>query len=315
MKNILCYIGKKLLMAVPILIGVTLLAFILGVISPSDPAEVVLGMDGIASPTEEEITIKRHELGLDRSYVVQYVSWVEQILKGDLGTSYITKTPIAEEIARRLPVTISVSVCALFLVVFIGIPLGIFMALHQEQRSDHVLRIGALLITSIPGFWLAIILMRIFCEQLHLLPTSGYGTWQQLVMPSFVLAAGTIGVIMRLNRSTLLEVLEENFILTERSKGLPFPKIIWRHGFPNSLIPIVTLLGNYFGGILGGSTIIEVIFALPGMGSYVIEGIMSRDYPVVQGYVIFTGVIFIIFNLLIDLVYVVLNPKIRLEGR
>lgn len=315
MSNILTYVLKKSVSAIPILIGISLLAFTLGVISPSDPAQVVLGMDGISTPTEEEIRLKREEMGLNEPLGTQYINWLGKVLSGDLGISYITKKPIVEEMARRIPVTVSISIFALLLVVVIGIPLGFLMALKKDKKVDYVLRFTALFMTAVPGFWLGIVLMWFFSEQLHLLPTSGFGTFKQLIMPSIVLAFGTIGVIMRLNRGSLIEVLGENFILTEKSKGLPFGRIVLRHGLPNAIIPVMTLLGNYLGGILGGSAVVEMIFALPGMGSYVINAIMSRDYPVVQGYVIFTGCIFLIFNLLIDLGYVALNPKIRLGGK
>lgn len=165
-----------------------------------------------------------------------------------------------------------------------------------------------------PGFWIAIIMLSIFCERLKWLPTSGYGTFKHLIMPGFVLSAGTIGTIMRLHRATLIEALSQNYIITAKSKGLKEKIIIFKYAFTNSLMPIVTLLGNYFGAILGGSTVVEVIFGIPGMGSYVIKGIMSRDYPVIQGYVVFTGIIFLAFNLLIDLCYLLLNPRMRLGG-
>lgn len=308
------YLIKRLLMTIPVLIGITFLAFMLGVIAPGDPAIEYLSMDGISAPTEEELEKAREEMGLNENIFLQYGKWTVKALKGDLGKSYITKTSIREEIQRRLPITFSVSLMAMFFVITISIPLSIIMALKKDSTIDKAGRMVSLILASMPGFWIAIIMLSIFCERLKWLPTSGYGTIKHLIMPGFVLAAGTIGTIMRLHRATLIEALGQNYIITARSKGLKEKVITFKYAFINSLMPIVTLLGNYFGGILGGSTVVEVIFGIPGMGSYVIKGIMSRDYPVIQGYVVFTGVIFLAFNLLIDLCYLILNPRMRLGG-
>lgn len=313
--NLIVYAVKKIIMIIPVLLGITIFAFILGVISPSDPATILLSMDGITIPSPQEIIDKQHELGLDRPYIIQYLSWLFSILHGDLGISYITQRPILDELLLRLPVTISLALFTLILVILMGIPLGVFMVYKQNSTSDFLLRTVALLVTSIPAFWLAILLMWIFSEKLHLLPTSGYGTFAQLIMPSCALATGTIGILMRLQRAALLEVLAQNFILTAKAKGLPFSIIIWQHGLLNSLIPVITLLGNYFGTIIGGSAVIESIFSLPGLGSYILDAIRGRDYPAIQGYVIFTGLVFVVFNLLVDVSYLLLNPKIRLGGK
>ncbi|WP_052406595.1 ABC transporter permease [Clostridium culturomicium] len=308
------YLIKRLLMTIPVLIGITFLAFMLGVIAPGDPAVEYLSMDGVSAPTEKEIEKAREEMGLNENIFLQYGKWTIRAFKGDLGKSYITKTSIREEIQRRLPITFSVSLMAMFFVVTISIPLSIIMALKKDSTIDKAGRMVSLILASMPGFWIAIIMLSIFCERLKWLPTSGYGTIKHLIMPGFVLAAGTIGTIMRLHRATLIEALGQNYIITARSKGLNEKVITFKYAFINSLMPIVTLLGNYFGGILGGSTVVEVIFGIPGMGSYVIKAIMSRDYPVIQGYVVFTGIIFLAFNLLIDLCYLILNPRMRLGG-
>ncbi|WP_404987469.1 ABC transporter permease [Clostridium culturomicium] len=308
------YLIKRFLMTIPVLIGITFLAFMLGVIAPGDPAVEYLSMDGVSAPTEKEIEKAREEMGLNENIFLQYGKWTIRAFKGDLGKSYITKTSIREEIQRRLPITFSVSLMAMFFVVNISIPLSIIMALKKDSTIDKAGRMVSLILASMPGFWIAIIMLSIFCERLKWLPTSGYGTIKHLIMPGFVLAASTIGTIMRLHRATLIEALGQNYIITARSKGLNEKVITFKYAFINSLMPIVTLLGNYFGGILGGSTVVEVIFGIPGMGSYVIKAIMSRDYPVIQGYVVFTGIIFLAFNLLIDLCYLILNPRMRLGG-
>ena len=309
------YVVKKIGMLASVLLGITIMAFILGVISPSDPAAVLLSMDGVSTPTAQEIAAKRHELGLDRPYIVQYLSWLWQVMHGDLGQSYLTQRPVWNDLLLRLPVTLSLAACTLLLVVITGIPLGIWMAYKKDSKSDFMLRGAALIATSIPAFWLAIVLMWFFCEKLRLLPTSGYGTIAHLIMPSFALAAGTAGTLMRLQRAALLDVLEQNFILTAKAKGLPFFLVILRHGLVNSLIPVITLLGNYFGAIIGGSALIEAVFSLPGLGSYVLEAIRGRDYPAIQGYVIFTGFVFVLFNVLVDISYYLINPRVRLGGK
>ncbi|NMS90656.1 ABC transporter permease [Clostridioides difficile] len=315
MKNSFKYLIRRILMTIPTLIGITFLAFILGVIAPGDPAVEYLSMDGISAPTEEEIEIVREELGLNDSIIVQYINWTKKAITGDLGLSYIKKTSITEDILRRLPITFSLSLMAMFFVIVLSIPLAIIMALRKDSAIDKIGTFVSLFLTSIPGFWLAIIMLGIFCETLRWLPTSGYGTIKHLIMPGFVLAAGTIGTVARLNRATLIESMGQNYITVAKSKGLPNRIVTFKYAFLNSLMPIVTVLGNYFGAILGGSTVVEVIFSIPGMGSYVIQGIMSRDYPVVQGYVLFTGIIFVLFSLVVDICYLFLNPKIRIGGK
>lgn len=312
MKNSLKYFINRLMMTIPVLMGITFLAFMLGVIAPGDPAVEYLSMDGISAPSQEEIDEAREKLGLNENILVQYGKWTKKALSGDLGVSYITKTPIKTEIQRRLPITFSVSLMAIFFVIVISTPLAVIMALKIDSSVDKIGRIVSLILASMPGFWIAIIMLSIFCEKLKWLPTSGYGTIKHLIMPGFVLAAGTIGTIMRLNRATLIEALGQNYIITAKAKGLKERVITFKYAFLNSLMPIITLLGNYFGGILGGSTVVEVIFGIPGMGSYVIKGIMSRDYPVIQGYVVFTGLIFVGFNLFVDICYLILNPRMRL---
>ncbi len=308
------YVIKKIVSSIPVLIGVSIIAFLLGVVSLGDPAREALSADGVSTPTIEEIEQKRIELGLDQSLPQQYLSWMKDILKGDLGRSFITNIPIAEEFKKRLPRTFALSFSALFLVIFISIPLAVLMAVNKNGWFDHIGRIMSLLFISTPGFLAAILLMMFFSVNLRWLPTSGYGTLFHLLMPSVVLALGTSGVIMRVNRATMLEVLHKNYIMNAYAKGLTSPLVIYRHALRNSILPVVTLIGNYFGGILGGSAIIETIFAIPGVGSYAVQGITSMDYPVIQAYVLFTGVVYILFNLLIDLLYIVIDPRIRLGG-
>ncbi len=309
MRRMLLYAMGRLFLFVPFLLGLSVLAFLLGVLSPGDPALAVLTMDGSAEPTAEELSAMRQQLGLDRPYWVQYMSWLSHALVGDLGVSYLTHKPVLDELLRRLPVTFHLAIWAMGWVILLGIPAGIWAAMRKDSHGEMVLRLSALFLISVPSFWLAILLMLLFSEEWQILPSSGYGSWIHMVMPSFVLAAGTAAATLRLEQETVLAVMEKPFILTERAKGLPMSYIAWHHVLPNGLMPVITMLGTYFGSILGGSVIIENLFSFPGLGSYVLTAIWGRDYPVIQGYVLVSGTIFIFFNYLVDLSYHALSPK------
>lgn len=309
------YALRRLLLLIPFLIGITILSFLLGVIAPGDPAVAVLTMDGSMEPTAEELAAMRHAMGLDQPLWTQYGNWLSHAAVGDLGRSYLTQKPVLGEILRRFPVTFELALWAMGWILLLGIPSGLWAARHKDTKPEWVLRAVALVFISVPGFWLAILCMLLFSEEMRLLPSSGYGSALQMVMPSFVLAAGTSGAVLRLLQTSVLEVMEKDFIVSERAKGLPLGLILRRHVLPNAMMPVITMLGTFFGSILGGSVIIEDMFSLPGMGSYVLAAIWGRDYPVIQGYVIVSGTIFIVFNYLVDLSYYVLNPAVRNGGR
>lgn len=301
------YAGKRLLMVIPFLLGLTVLSFLLGVVSPGDPALAVLTMDGASEPTEAEISAMRHAMGLDLPLPVQYGTWLLHAAAGDLGVSYLSQKPVLSEILRRFPVTFELAVWAMGWVILLGIPAGLWAARKKDTHPEWALRFVSLFFISVPGFWLGILAMLIFSEELRLLPSSGYGDALHMVMPSFVLAAGTMAAVLRLEQTSVLSVMEKPFVLTERAKGLPMRYILLHHVLPNSLMPVVTMLGTFFGSVLGGSVIIEDMFSIPGMGSYVLSAIWGRDYPVIQGYVIVSGTIFLFFNYLVDLSYYALG--------
>ena len=308
------YVRRRLALFLPTLIGMTILSFALGFASPSDPAMVVLTMDGTSAPTVEELTAKRHELGLDRPYAVQYMKWLGGVLTGDWGVSFISGKGVLEELFAALPVTLAVASLAFFWAFLGSIFLGAVMAVYKYRWADRLLLLFSMALTSLPGFWLAIVAMQLLCEAWHIFPTSGYGSLRHLFLPSAVLAAGTIGAVMRLERDTLGEVLEKNYILTARAKGLPFFYVVYKHALKNSLIPIVTMLGNYFGGLLGGAAVIELIFSLPGLGTLVLNAVQARDYPLIQGYVLLVGSLVIGINLMVDVLYAYINPRLRAGG-
>ncbi len=309
--KLLHFMAERLLLALPILFGVTLGAFLLGVIAPSDPALVVLTLDGTSEPSAAELAAMREQMGLNEPLAVQFAAWAGRVFQGELGTSYITGIPVLESLLYRFPVTLSLALVALAWVVTLAIPAGIWAAVRVNRWQDRSLRTIAMVASAIPGFWLAIVLIHYFAERWRLLPSSGYGSWEQMVLPGFVLAAGTMAAMLRLQRTSLLEVMEQPFILTARSQGLSPRRILWRHAVPNSWLSVVTLIGTYSVGILGGSIVIESIFSLPGLGSYVLAAIRGRDYPAIQGYVLFVGFLVIVINWLVDLSYFFLNPRLR----
>lgn len=315
MKSFLSYAIKRLGVLIPFLIGITLISFIVGIVAPGDPALAILTMDGVSEPTAEELNAVRHSLGLDQPLRTQYFLWLKNAVKGDLGRSYMTGKAVLQEILNRFPITANLAVWAMGWVIFLGIPVGIWSARKDNQKKEILVRIITLFFISVPNFWLAIILILFFSEELYLLPSSGYGTVTQMIMPSFVLAAGTAAAVIRMQKTTAREVMQQPFILTERAKGLSEKEVLWKHVLPNSLMPVITMLGTFFGSVLGGSVIVEDLFAIPGMGSYVLNAIWSRDYPVIQGYVIISGTVFLLFNYLVDLSYYALNPAVRTEEK
>ena len=303
------------MLAVPVLFGATVIAFTLGVIAPGDPVVGALMQSGFDAPTEAEIAAMREELGLNRPLPVQYLSWVVGVVQGDFGTSIYTDRPVADEFARRLPTTLALAGAALVLAVLIGLPTGLAMGYWAGHVGDRAGRVIALTFLSVPGFWLALMLILIFAETLRWLPTSGLGSWQHFVLPALVLSTGMAALLMRLSRAVMLEALAEAHIIAARSRGLAEARVVLVHALKGAAAPLITVTGGYFGAILGGSVIVEVIFAIPGIGQYAVEGIFNRDYPVIQGYVLFTAGVYVVFNLAADLACLLVNPQLRLGAR
>ena len=299
------YIGTKMMLMVPTLIGITLLAFILLNLAPSDPALISLSMDGVSAPSLQEIENKRHELGLDLPLIVQYVI-------GDWGVSYITRKPVIEMLLTAAKVTVLLSLVSILFTVVIAIPIGAFMAQSRFRRVTKLLDALSIAGTSVPTFWLAIISIHIFAENLGLFPTSGYGSFRHLLLPAIILAIPTIASVMRIQRDAMLKIQESNYVLLARAKGLPDWVIVYKYMIQNALVTSVTIIGNHLRSILGGAIIIETIFSLPGFGMLLLQAIQMRDYPVIQGYVLIIGIMTIMINVIIDIIYVWLQPSIRL---
>lgn len=304
----------KIASLIPVLLGISLLAFTLGVISPGDPAEIALNQGGMSVATPGEIAAMREEMGLNAPLPVQYLRWVEKALHGDLGISYITGEPVGQELAQRLPVTLELAGYAMLLTCVDGILLGLLSAVYKDRLLDQVIKGLTNVMLSFPEFWLALLMILLFAEVLGWLPTSGPGGAKHMIMPAMVLSCPTSAIAARLTRSALLAEFGKQYFIAASAKGISKYRLIVRNALPNAIVPVITLLGNYFGGILGGSAIVETIFALPGIGSYAINAISMRDYPAIQGYVLLTGFLFVAITLAVDLISLALNPKIRLGG-
>lgn len=305
------YIFNRILAIIPVLIGITIVAFLLGVSAPGDPVEAILNRDGEQMVTQEQIDEVRERLGLDDPVPIQYIKWVKNALTGEFGNSFFSNKSIEEEMIRRLPITINLALVGLLFTIMFGIGFGVIMAMFKDTWIDKIIGSISIIMLSIPGFWLAIILILVFVEKLHLLPTSGYDSFKSLILPGIVVSCSTIGVCARLTKTSILDELGKQYILVANAKGMNNKIVILKHAFVNSLIPITTFIGTYFAGILGGAVVAEIIFSLPGIGSYVIKAVQSRDYFVVQAYVLFTGMVYVVMNLAIDLLYILINPKMR----
>lgn len=305
------FLGRRLLLAVPTLLGLSLLIFTLVSLAPGDPAEAFAARtapSGEATP--QQVARARHELGLDRPFLVQYGSWLAGAVHGDLGTSFSRRTPVQDEIVARLPATAELAGAAFTVALCAAIPLGVIAAMFRGRSADHALRVAALMGASTPGFFLAYLLIIGFAVRLGVLPVAGRQGLASLVLPAAALAVGPTAIVSRLLRTSLLDVMGEDYIRTARAKGLGELRVILRHGLRSAAVPVVTVLGSVFGGLIEGAVIAEVIFAWPGLGRLTFEAITQRDYPLIQGVVLFGGVVYVVVNLLVDLSYAVLDPRI-----
>jgi nickel ABC transporter permease subunit NikB len=309
------YLLRRVLYLIPVWLGISFIAFALANLAPGDPAWLTLQRELNRPPNAEELVRAREEMGLNDPFVVRYVSWLGKAVTGDFGTSYANGGSVFEELARRFPNTLQLAVASLLIALGLALPLGVLSAVKRNSLLDHLARVNALLGAAMPSYWLAYLLILIFAIHLSLLPVAGRGTWQHLVLPSVTLAMAATASLMRLTRAELLEVLGQDYVQTARAKGLNARSVHLRHAFRNALIPVVTVIGMRFGGLLGGTVIVETIFAWPGVGKFMVDSIFNRDYPVIQGFVLFMGTVFILVNLLVDLSYAWLDPRIQLVRR
>lgn len=309
------FILRRLVYLVPVWIGISLVAFILANLAPGDPARLTLQRELGRQPTSEETAIARESMGLNDPAPLRYVRWLGDALTGDFGTSYRTGQSVLASLAERFPTTLEIAMGGLLFAMALAIPLGVLAALYQRRHIDHLSRVLALFGASMPSFWVAYLLILLFSVKLGWLPVAGSQTWQHAVMPALTLGiAGSAG-LMRLTRSEMLETLGHDYIRTARAKGLATRPILVGHALRNAMIPIVTVLGMRFAGMLGGAVIVETIFSWPGIGKLMVDAIFDRDYPMIQGFVLFMGTAFLLINLVVDIAYGLIDPRIRLSGR
>jgi len=303
------YLIRRLLLTIPVLLGVATLVFALIHLVPGDPAQSMLG-EGASS---EEIAQLRHSLGLDRPLLTQYRTFMVGLVKGDLGSSFRYGTPVTREIRDRLFRTMQLAVAAMGVAILIAIPLGIAAAVFRGTAIDHAAMTLALAGISMPNFWLGPLLAILFAVYLGWLPVSGTGGPANLVLPAVTLGAALAAILARMTRASLLEELRELYVLAARARGLSRLRAVVRHAFRNSLIPVVTIIGLQFGAVLTGTIITETIFAWPGVGRLLIQAINFRDYPLVQGCILFISLTYVMMNLITDLTYGILDPRIRYD--
>jgi len=311
------YLIRRLSTMAPVLVVVSLIVFSIIHLTPGDPVTIMLREE--ADPAAAEAL--RKALGLDRPLPIQYLTWVSRVVRGELGRSIRTNQPVAEAILERLPVTLSLAGASTLLALAVALPAGILSAIRRNSFADVAGTLASLSGISLPNFWLATLLIFLFSVRLGWLPPLGYVSpfkdlWaglRSLVLPAITLGAAMAAVVMRMTRSSLLEVLQLDFIRTARAKGLGGPRVLLRHALQNALIPVVTVVGLQAGALLGGAIITETIFALPGVGRLLVDAIFQRDFPIVQGVVLLLAVNFLLVNLMVDIAYAFLDPRIRYD--
>lgn len=301
------YILHRLALAVLTLVGVTIVVFLLIRLIPGDPARIIAGL--LAS--DDEVRRLRVELGLTQPLHVQYLIFFTGLLHGNLGLSAATRAPVLEEIALRLRPTVLLAVSSIAVATFVGLAAGVVSATRRYSVLDYVAMTLAVFGVSIPVFWLGLMLMLLFAVYLHWLPAGGYGAPASFILPTIALAAFSTGIIARMTRSSLLETLSQDYVRTARAKGVPRQGVVLRHALKNALIPVLTVIGLQFGTLLGGAVLTETTFAWPGMGRLLVNSILSRDYPVIQGVVLTFATMFAVVNLLVDLLYAYVDPRIH----
>jgi peptide/nickel transport system permease protein len=316
MPPLLRQILSRLIALVPMLLGLSIASFALVHVIPGDPALVMLGGEG----TPQQVAELRQQLGLDRPLPVRYWEWLTRVVRGDLGESLYNRTRVIDELVWRLPTTLTLVLMSLILSIGIGVPAGIASAVYRNTWIDHAARLLTLVSLSVPSFWLGLMLIILFSLKLNLLPIVGYKSvvtdfWfgiRFLILPSFALGTYLAALLARLVRSSVLEVLGQDYIRTARAKGLREKAVLFRHALRNALIPAVTVIGINVGILLGGSVVIETLFVLPGVGQFVVTSLYNRDLPVIQGLILYISILYVLVNLVVDVLYTYLDPRLRL---
>ena len=302
------YVLNRVLLMIPVLLGVCFIVFTLLHLSPGDPVEALIP----TGYTQEQYDNKKIELGLDKPFFTQFFIYMRNIItRFDLGTSYQTKRPVTDEILDRFPITLEIGLISVLITICLGIPLGVYSAVRQYSIGDYIVRTLTVMFAALPGFWLGLMLMLLFALRLGWLPASGLATWKAWIMPLFVQSLASICMITRMTRSNMLEVIRQDYIRTARSKGVGERTVIFKHALKNALLPVITMLGMQVGMVMGGSVITESIFAIPGLGSLMVTAINNRNYPIILGTVFFLCIVISILNLIVDLMYAFIDPRIK----
>ena len=313
------YLLRRILLMAPTLVIVTFLVFLLLLLSPGDPILLLVPIDEVGQLIDEEMDLLRSKLGLDRPIPVQYADWLLHVLQGDLGRSIHQRRPVSELLAARFPVTLELALLSVLTATIVAVPIGIYTAVRPGSIGDFIGNIVALMGVSAPNFWVALLLIILFAVHLRWLPAGGFVRIshnpvehiERMILPVITLSTALMAVTMRLTRSSMLEVLNEDYVRTARSKGLGQRRIVFVHALKNALIPVVTTVGIQIGRILGGTIVIEIIFSFPGMGKLLLDAIFGRDFPIVQGSVLLITLAFMGINLFVDLTYAVIDPRIQ----
>ncbi|MGG2056111.1 nickel ABC transporter permease [Lysinibacillus pakistanensis] len=303
------FILKRLAQIIPVTLGVTLVVFLIMQMIPGDPA-IILAGEGASQETVAEL---RENLGLNKPLAVQYTDYIKNLLQGDMGNSLKNNQPVFEEITARLPITIELAFYSILITIVLGLIAGIISAIRPYSFMDVGLMVVALLGISLPSFWLGILLMYVFSVQLHWLPVAGWDSAKHIILPAVTLGAGGAAIVARMTRSSMLEVVNQDYIRTAKAKGLKGYIIILKHALRNALIPVITVVGLQFGSLLGGTVLVESVFAVNGLGRMIVDAIRTRDIPVVQGGVLVASLIFVFINLFVDIMYRFFNKRMDLN--
>ena len=306
------YVIKRLLLIIPIIIGISFVIFTIMALTPGDPASLILS----AGATQDDIDALNHELGYDRPFMVRYFSYIFDLVRGDMGKSYITRQPVLKQVLERAPVSLQVAFNTIVFSVCVGVPLGVLSAVKQYSLLDSVPTFVALLLASAPAFLIGMILMLIFALRLGWLPSSwalsgDTPIWKRYILPMLALGLPYAGRQLRFTRSSMLETIRQDYIRTARAKGAKEQTVIWNHAMRNALLPVITVIGTNFGGLLGGAVVVETLFSIPGIGTLIVNSIKQKDLPMVMGGTIALAVMFSIIMLIVDLIHAFVDPRVK----
>ena len=302
------YIGKRILTMIPVLLGVSFIIFLIMDLAPGNPAISILGENA----TKEDIAALEEERGLNENVVIRYVKYIGDIvLHGDFGNSWMTKLPVQEELFTRLPTTLNVAIGSIIIMLVVGVPIGVLSAVKQYTLIDTASLFTAMFLTSMPSFFFGLLMMLVFALNLGWLPATGNDTWMNYILPCCTLAVNFLAQLIRMTRSNMLEVIRADYIRTARSKGTTEKTIVYKHALRNALLPVITIVGLNFSAMLGGGPVIESVFALPGLGTMLVNGVRMKDTPSVMAAVLFSAVMISVINLLVDIIYMFVDPRLK----